>query len=121
VSCRLLPKNQEAVEKNIEAARNAPVKIPVGTVHLVNMAEGFVLIRSSRFLDVEPDRELLVAGTDGVEIAKLRVSPARKGSFMTADILYGTPQVGNHVLMEHRSTAAVNQPTGSSNDIQVLE
>ncbi len=119
--CSILPEKKQNADQAGEAIRNQPTKIPVGNVHLVNFEKGFVLIRSSRFLDIEPERELLVTGDDGTEIAKLRVSPARKGSFLTADILYGTPQVGNHVLMVHRSAASRNQPTSRDEAIQVLE
>lgn len=119
--CRILPRDGGSSGNAAEAARSEPARIPVGTVHLVDAEGGFVLVQSSRFLDVEPERELFVAGADGSEVARLRVSPARKGSFLTADILRGTPQVGNHVLMEHRSVSARDEATEGDDDVQVLE
>lgn len=117
--CRSLLPQKDEEEK--ETTRPAPIKIPIGTVHLVDEEERFVLVRTTRFLDVEPDRELMVMNTEGREIARLRVSPARKGSFLTADILAGDPRVGNHVLMNH--SVAEDRGAGASGDdeVQVLE
>ena len=100
------------------------MQIPIGTVHLVNGAGKFVLIRSSRALKIEPGTVIDIMGTGGVPVASAQVSPARRGQFLTADILSGVPVAGNQVLMsytakEPESPAAPSAMPGS--DVQVLE
>jgi len=121
--CRTTSSEEQAEKREAaESMRNQVTKIPVGTIHLVDPDGAFVLIRSSRFTDVDLDSELLVMDQGGTEIAKLRMSPARKGSFLTADILYGAPQRGNHVLMIHRPRTEIpTTGTTPSDEIQVLE
>lgn len=116
-------RKEKQLEEAAAAWRNQTTKIPIGTIHLVDTEGGFVLIRSSRFLDVRPDQELIVTGSDGSETGRLRASAARKGSFLTADLLHGSPQAGNHVLMEHRPAAAEERRSGQPDrdEIQVLE
>lgn len=99
------------------------MRIPVGSVHVVRRDENFVLIRSTRFLAVEPGTDLFAYGSAGVESARLRVSPARKGQFVTADILSGMPTTGDQVLMEYvnpQQTGAA-APGEGGEEIQVLE
>lgn len=101
------------------------MKIPVGTIHHVDAEGGFVLIRSSRHLQVEPGTVISVIDEAGAIAASVQVSPARKGQFLTADILSGTPRGGQQTLMEHvRVAPGSPTPTpGSAGDdeIQVLE
>jgi len=117
--CRsLLPTDREKEEEAVSGVPSA-IKLPVGTVHLVDAEEGFVLVRSSRFLEVEPERELIVTDLSGQESARLRVSPARKGTLLTADILAGKPEVGQHVLMEQSTRDS--EIEDSDDEVQVLE
>ena len=81
------------------------MKIPIGTVHLVDTAGNFVLIRSSRMLMIEPDTLITVFDDRGEIAATLKVSPARKGSFLTADILSGIPKTGQLSLIH------ISEPT----------
>jgi hypothetical protein len=105
------------------------MKIPIGTVHLVDTAGNFVLIRSSRMLLLEPDTMITVFDDRGDIAATLKVSPARKGAFLTADILSGTPKTGQQAVMDYdpvkRSDPAAaggtGQGAGAASDIQVLE
>jgi hypothetical protein len=102
-----------------------PMKIPVGTIHHVDPAGGFVLIRSSRILQIEPGSIISVLGDDGNPVASVEVSPARKGQFLTADILSGSPLAGQRTLMEYTppvpgAPAPVPGAAGDD-DIQVLE
>lgn len=110
-------------EKERESQSREPVsvKLPVGTIHLVDSEEHFVLVRTTRFLDVDPEQELIVMDVNGREAARLRVSPVRKGSFLTADILAGTPEVGNHVVMLHVSGAEERKSDSADDEVQVLE
>lgn len=124
-------KTTEEKKSNPAAAplADAPsVRIPVGTLHVVRREGDFVLIRSTRFLVIEPGTDLFAYGNGGNETARLRVSPARKGQFVTADILSGEPAAGDQVFMEYvnpqQSGAAVPKAAGAGaagDEIQVLE
>lgn len=112
-------------EEPEEAFQQQEMKVPVGKVHVVSPGGDFVLIRSSKFLTIEPDRILTTIGSGGLETSRLKVSPARKGSFLTADIISGTPNVGDHTLMDY--VAKQNDPSAdpfanaNDDEIQVLE
>ncbi len=103
----------------------APMKIPVGSLHVVRPDEGFVLIRSSRFLQMEPGTDIVTYGNGGAETSRLRVSPAKKGQFVTADILSGSPSVGDQAVMDYAVSRPDNGTTtpgfGGGDEIQVLE
>lgn len=120
--CKTLSwKKDAAAETATEESHAAPsMKIPVGTIHHVDPAGGFVLIRSSRLLQIEPGTTISVHGDDGMPVASVEVSPARKGQFLTADILNGTPLVGQRTLMEY-APPAPGAPAPGDDDIQVLE
>lgn len=126
LSCKTLPGKWggKKDEEPTEAVQQAEMKVPVGKIHLVSPDGDFVLIRSSRFLPVEPETGLTVHGDSGIESARLKVSPARKGAFLTADILSGIPTVGDTVMMDYitKPLAAGEDPFGGDDDaIQVLE
>ncbi len=124
-SCRTLGrKKKERKTPASIAERVGSMQIPIGTVHLVNEAGKFVLIRSSRALKIEPGTMIDIIGSGGVPVASAQVSPARRGQFLTADILSGVPVTGNQVLM----TYTQKEPEGAAepgmtpgSDIQVLE
>lgn len=107
------------------AGATPAMKIPVGSLHVVREDENFVLIRSTRFLQIEPGTDLMVFGNGGIETARLRVSPARKGQFVTADIVSGMPKVGDQVVMDYvapnQAAAAAGGTGGADDEIQVLE
>lgn len=115
---------QDGAEPTAPAA--AATILPVGVVHHVDEAGGFLLIRSSRGLQIEAGTPLTVRGEQGEPVASLRVSPARKGSFLTADILEGVPQKGQTATMEHRpepfgAAGVAAEDFSDPNAIQVLE
>lgn len=128
VSCRSLPglkkKQDEQTEAAPAEAAAAPMTLPVGSVHLVDPSGGFVLIRSSRGLALEPGTTLDLLGDGGDPVGQVRVSPARKGPFLTADIVSGTPRVGQRVTLEYRrGRFPPGEPPAEDdpNAIQVLE
>ena len=88
-------------EKEIEPDRPMiePQKLPIGNVHLVHDTGGFVLIQSSRLANISPEAELFTYNLAGRPTGKLKISPERKGSFLTADIIQGNPSAGDRVLM----------------------
>lgn len=121
--CKSLPFGKDKKEDESPAqVGEAQMKVPVGTVHLVSPSGGFALIRSTKFMQIEPGTPLTTVGIGGVETARLEVSPARKGSFLTADILSGIPGQGDHVVMDYRSgvTPAGTEPE-TADEVQVLE
>lgn len=106
---------------------SSPITLPVGVVHHVDETARFILIRSSKGLQLEPETILTVHGDQGQEIARVRVSPARKESFLTADFLEGVPVKGQPVTMEYqaaspeRASAPETSVFPDRNAIQILE
>lgn len=126
--CKTMPWKKEKDPNDAAETENSPqMKIPVGTIHLVDPSGKFVLIRSSRFLQLEPGMVLTIHGNGGMETARVKVSPARKGQFLTADILSGNPRVGEQTLMDYTARMPEQAQPGQSplqtggDDVQVLE
>lgn len=131
--CRTLPwpggkeKGDAASGDAAPTPPQAAATLPVGVVHHLDENAGFVLVRSSRALQIEPGTTLQVHGNGGEVVATLEVSPARKGPFLTADVRWGTPAKGQQVTMDYRppdpeSREAAPFPTAADpNAIQVLE
>lgn len=118
----------EAAATSQDAPPKPPMTLPVGLVHHVDETARFVLIRSGRGLQLEPETILTVHGDQGETVARLKVSPARKESFLTADFLEGVPRKGQQVTMEYQRTApeegafSAGDPGGADpNALQVLE
>jgi hypothetical protein len=130
-SCRALPKlgrekgAEEAAAVKPEAPAPAATLLPTGTVELVDEAGGFVLIRSGRGLQLEPGTMLTIHGDQGEAVATVSVSPARKGPFLTADIVAGSPRKGQRATMAYSPETGRPTPFPSGyedpNAIQVLE
>jgi len=134
VACRTLEKKgsvPESVEAGnaVETADSAPAAttvLPIGVVQHVDESARFVLIRSSRTFQIEPETLLTIRGSQGEPIATVKVSPARKGSFLTADFVEGTPKIGQSATMEStprkQSPSAPGAPVpAAAEGIQVLE
>lgn len=75
----------------------------VGVIELVNPEQNYVLINCEQRLNIPAGTEIVAQGIDGSK-TKLKVTPERKGNYITADILEGTPQMRDLVL--YRITAA---------------
>ena len=110
----------------VEASPALPaMKLPVGTIHHIDTAGKFVLIRSTRSFQIEPGTVLSVVDDQGVPVARLEVSPARKGRFLTADIASGFPAAGQQTIMDYstppRGAPAAALESAGADDIQVLE
>gem|GEM_PF-458508 len=129
--CKTLSwKKDSAVATDAPAAVEEPpapeaMKIPVGTIHHVDPAGTFVLIRSSRLLQIEPGTIISVLDNQGAPVASVEVSPARKGQFLTADIVSGVPAAGQRTIMDYAPPAAGSPAPApgrtGADDIQVLE
>lgn len=120
-------KKSEEKEAETKEVADPVLKIPIGTVHHVDTAGGFVLIRSSRTLLIEPGTVITTFTDQGEVAATLEVSPARKGQFLTADIRNGIPKTGQQAVMDYdpaSRTAPLKEGTvgpSPGGDIQVLE
>ena len=68
---------------------------------MVDQDGKFVLIKSSRAASVDPDTQIISYGPNAVMSSHLKVSPARKGAYLTADMVDGVPSVGDMVMMVH--------------------
>lgn len=75
----------------------------VGVIELVNPEQNYVLINCEQRLNIPAGTEIVSQGIDGTK-TKLKVTPERKGNYITADILEGSPQMRDLVL--YRVTAA---------------
>ncbi len=118
----------KTLEKDGEKEPEQPaqvMKIPVGMIHIVDPEGRFVLVRSSRTFQVESGTRLTSYAGDGTITGIFEVSTARKGAFLTADILQGTPRKGEQVLMDYASPEVQNpyDPVsgGAETEVQVLE
>ncbi len=96
--------------------RTKDLPVQVGTVESVNPDAKFVLVRLLANMAVTPDTILTVTGTDN-RIAKLKVTPERKGIFITADIVEGEPVKGDPVsFIAPNKPAATDQPAITSTE-----
>ena len=77
----------------------------LGTVEMVNPDARFVVVKLGSNLSMQPGSDLFTIGEDGRR-AKLKITPERKGVFVTADVIEGDPRQGDAVL----STAATESP-----------
>jgi hypothetical protein len=70
----------------------------VGEVAIVEAEKGFVLIDLRSNLYVPTPGVILRSASSSGETAKLKASPEQNRPFIAADILEGTPQVGDQVF-----------------------
>lgn len=113
--CRALGTKEGASERGGATADGAAAggeevaqgtTLPVGVVQHVDAGARFVLIRSGRGFQIEPGTILTIRGDRGEGVATVKVSPARKGAFLTADFVEGIPSTGQTATLEHRPPAA---------------
>ena len=108
---KLLGKNEQDKQKALEqqVAKN-DTKTPastesLGEVSYVDEESGFILIRQSAGRKIPASTPLLAKNPTGTITARLLASPAAKGSFIAADIVSGTPERGNPILMVAEAAA----------------
>jgi len=116
---------KKQAEKQSEKKEAAlPMRLPMGKVHMVHPGGEFVLIHSKRKFSPEPGTEIHTYGPDGSETAKLEMSAASKGEFITADIISGKPARGDSAVTNYipsGGSSNQNTPGGSAEKVQVLE
>ena len=76
-----------------------PAPLLVGTVTLVNDEQHFVLIDSTASPSPMPDVVLKTRGPGG-ETAELKAGAIRRRPFAIADVVKGTPKVGDQVFQQ---------------------
>lgn len=69
----------------------------IGIVEMVNPEQNYVLIRCEQVPALGAGTELVALDATGVE-SKLKLTPERKGRYLTADITSGSPKVANLVI-----------------------
>ena len=89
-----------------------------GEVVRVDATGEFVLIRARNGVILAPDQELECRGTGG---GRLKVTPERMKSFFAADVINGTPAVGDTVIPVKGSRTSpklvpITVPGGNSGD-----
>ncbi|HEY1082664.1 MAG TPA: hypothetical protein VGE29_10400 [Prosthecobacter sp.] len=77
----------------------APKPTLIGIVEMVNPEQNYVLVRCENIPPLDVGTELTALDATGVE-SKLKVTPERKGRYLTADIVSGQPRVTNLVLIK---------------------
>lgn len=92
--CALFPKGKQA-----KRATAVPQPLLIGTITLVNAEQKFVLIDSTNTPGPLPGAALKTRGADGAA-AELKSGPIRRRPFAIADVVKGTPQVGDQVFQQ---------------------
>jgi len=116
---------QAAAETAAAAAKVSepkPDSASIGTVHMVDHTHDFLLIRSSRNTSIEYGTPLISQRPSGRQSAELKLSPERKGAFLVADIVKGSPDVGDIVKLVGATDGQSGGVVPIANDeVQVLE
>ena len=94
--CALL-RGRKSAKRAAPAAPPAPLL--VGTVTLVNEEQHFVIIDSTNSPSPLPDLALKTRGSSG-ETGELKAGAIRRRPFAIADVVKGTPQVGDQVFQQ---------------------
>ena len=87
-----------SAKKSAEDKRIGEAKV-IGVIELVNPEQNYVLINCEQRVDIPPGTEIISQGAHGTD-AKLRVTPERKGNYITADITEGMPQLSDLVVYQ---------------------
>ena len=70
----------------------------IGMIEMVNPEQNYVLIRCEQMPNLGTGTELISVSADGKK-TKLKLSPERKGHYITADIKEGRPTINSLVLL----------------------
>ncbi|OYW73719.1 MAG: hypothetical protein B7Z37_20470 [Verrucomicrobia bacterium 12-59-8] len=85
-------------KKGAEDKRIGEAKV-IGVIEMVNPEQNYVLINCEQRVDIPAGTEIISQGVNGSD-AKLKVTPERKGNYITADITQGVPQVRDLVVYQ---------------------
>lgn len=106
----LLPACGHMKKKKAPPAEEAKTTL-VGIVDMVNPEQNYVLIRCEQMLAMGAGTELIALDATGAE-AKLKLTPERKGRYLTADIKEGTPRVANLVILRKSGNTPLSPTSG---------
>lgn len=102
-SCSIIGKGLRKLpwkkKKKEDAAQKEEVTRVIGVIEMVNPEQRFVLVRTQGKITVPPGQEITAMDATGTT-TKLKVSPEKKQDFLIADIVDGSPRVGNVVLFK---------------------
>lgn len=84
--------------------QEAPKTVVIGIVEMVSPEQNYVLIRCEQMPEIAAGTELTALDATGAE-SKLKLTPERKGRYLTADITEGHPRVTNLVLFKRTAQA----------------
>jgi hypothetical protein len=88
----------------------ASPRVQIGSIQMTNPELRFALIQSIDRASIPVGADLISSNAVG-ETSKLKLSPERKGPFLTADIISGEPAKGDVVTwLRGGATAAVENP-----------
>lgn len=96
--CQVLRKIKARNHKSTSATTEQPSAQAVGKVEMVNPDDHFVLARLNMNLVMAPGTEITLLNESG-QMAKAKITPERKGVFITADIVSGSPAKGDIVMI----------------------
>ncbi len=85
-------------KKGAEDKKIGEAKV-IGVIELVNPEQNYVLINCEQRVDIPAGTEIISQGVNGSD-AKLKVTPERKGNYITADITQGMPQLKDLVVYQ---------------------
>ena len=99
----LIPSKKSAEDKRIGEAK------VIGVIELVNPEQNYVLINCEQRVDIPPGTEIISQGVNGSD-AKLKVTPERKGNYITADITQGLPKLRDLVVYQVKPGESQSPP-----------
>jgi len=99
----LIPSKKSAEDKRIGEAK------VIGVIELVNPEQNYVLINCEQRVDIPAGTEIISQGVNGSD-AKLKVTPERKGNYITADITQGMPQLRDLVVYKVKPGESQSPP-----------
>ena len=99
----LIPSKKSAEDKRIGEAK------VIGVIELVNPEQNYVLINCEQRVDIPAGTEIISQGINGSD-AKLKVTPERKGNYITADITQGLPQLRDLVVYKVKPGESQSHP-----------
>lgn len=102
-SCTYLENKFGSLKKSSEDKSVGQAKV-IGVIEMVNPEQNYVLINCENRVDIPAGTEIISQGINGTD-AKLKVTPERKGNYITADITQGTPLVRDLVLFQIKRDA----------------
>ena len=81
----------------------------IGVIEMVNPEQNYVLINCEQRVDIPAGTEIISQGVNGSN-ARLKVTPERKGNYITADITQGMPQLRDLVVYQVKAAEDAAAP-----------